>query len=1481
MKKNKYKFKKKNIIFIGSSLILILAIFMVFKNDTLKKFVSNLKSFQAQSYIETIELKDKNGNKLDSKIKMYTGETNKITCYKDENDLFTISCVLGEISKNNIENISFSGSYYVDSEGNINPSNYSGNQTITITYGNVKKVIELEIWKKLSSPEDFEKYNDYIGNYELSADITLKDNKTYKTIGCNDNNCHAFTGKFNGNNHTINNAYFSYQSIFYKLGPKAEIKNFNLNGKTITTNAKSDLKSIGTIARTSVDSTISNVHVNTSILGENVYDTVGGIVGESTTTTIEKSSYNGEISSNNYSGGIVGLDYGTKILHDYTKGKIIGDKAGGFIGYSRRNKTTGIIDSYTAVSVKKKDSNSKVGALIGELDLLSETNKDQALDDKSCAYVIKNNDSDYKVTDEKIRVLNYEYTDTESNTYQDYLYVTYSTGNYNNSNDKSKFLSYLRPDFTILQNDYRFLHLDTEYWDFLDGQSAPILKAEKSDGDYIESIELKDKNGNKLDSESSIKMYAGETKNITCYKDENDLFTISCILGETSKTNINGVTFSGDYISNDGKIEISDSFVNTNTTVTINYGNQTKKITIEVWHKITSAEDFEKNYGIQAGNYELENDITFESGKTYKTIGCIDEKNDNDCDMFAGKFNGKNHAINNAQFSHQSMFYSLHNAEIKNLTLNGRNIQTTIRKKAMIGTIARDSLETTIDNVHVNINIIGNGIFDIAGGLVGKSSNTTIEKSSYNGEISSNNYSGGIVGLDYGTKILHCYTKGKIIGDKAGGFIGYSRRNKTTGIIDSYTAVSVKKKDSNSKVGALIGELDLLSETNKDQALDDKSCAYVIKNNDSDYKVTDEKIRVLNYEYTDTESNTYQDYLYVTYSTGNYNNSNDKSKFLSYLRPDFTILQNDYLAMSTLDSNIWEYDNSGGEPTLRSDRAAYKYLVKYSVDNAIIKTTESEAGLTIQIPTISGAEKEGYILEGWQINGTGTVYKTGDTFTMPSNNVKLTAVYKKKNYNINYDANGGTNAPESTTLEYESVYTIPNQTPTKEGYKFLGWATSSNGAVKYKVNDKITITSTVNLYAVWEKVQYEVTYKDKDGNKITTVKVNKNTNYTVGSNISAPQITDYTFSGWKNEDDSKLYSIGSTYLMPTKDISFKAEYTKNNYSITSITATSNNKNYTGEVFTNNNVTVNVAVSNNYNGTILYSIDKNTWNIMNGRSISFSENMNVKVYFKLNTTESTIKEFDIKIDKTNPTISVYKDNVEIGINTIIYNTSVFEIRYSDELSGIKNADIKLDNVSQKLKNNTLTIDQVGEHTLNITVTDNASNTYSKSYIINYEKELSTDKVKIIDNSGYKIGIINNNTTKNNVIKNVTDNSDLEKFKTNFSKFDAKVYQKGLTIANNKINGTLVTSGNVGTGMVIVPQIENVSLDACYTIIVKGDLTGDGQVKINDVTKLYKKILNKNNLNIYEEQAADVTNDGQLKINDITKMYKYVLNVKGEL
>lgn len=71
-------------------------------------------------------------------------------------------------------------------------------------------------------------------------------------------------------------------------------------------------------------------------------------------------------------------------------------------------------------------------------------------------------------------------------------------------------------------------------------------------------------------------------------------------------------------------------------------------------------------------------------------------------------------------------------------------------------------------------------------------------------------------------------------------------------------------------------------------------------------------------------------------------------------------------------------------------------------------------------------------------------------------------------HTVSYNANGGTGAPGSQKKIYGSNLTLSSARPTRDGYVFMGWATSSAGEVSYMPGSTYGTDVDITLYAVWQ-----------------------------------------------------------------------------------------------------------------------------------------------------------------------------------------------------------------------------------------------------------------------------------------------------------------------------------------------------------------------------------------------------------------------------
>ncbi|MCI5928708.1 MAG: InlB B-repeat-containing protein [Pseudoflavonifractor capillosus] len=234
------------------------------------------------------------------------------------------------------------------------------------------------------------------------------------------------------------------------------------------------------------------------------------------------------------------------------------------------------------------------------------------------------------------------------------------------------------------------------------------------------------------------------------------------------------------------------------------------------------------------------------------------------------------------------------------------------------------------------------------------------------------------------------------------------------------------------------------------------------------------------------------------------------------------------------------YDANGGEGTVTDEKG---YMAGQTFD------PKSGAGLT----------REGYDFVGWSTNKYTTV--PDETFAIPAEggDVTLYAVWQPEKPAVEsyvlqyyYKVNNTYVSFASEVYEDGETATIISGAPTMPGYTLAGWNTKPDGTgTTYKAGDKLTMTASQSLYAVWQPEEpavenYILQYYYKDNNTFVTFDSKSYESGEVAVVISeAPSMPGYTFAGWNTEP----YGTGTTYkagdkLTMTASMSLYAQFTK-------------------------------------------------------------------------------------------------------------------------------------------------------------------------------------------------------------------------------------------------------------------------------------------------------------------------------------------------
>ena len=213
--------------------------------------------------------------------------------------------------------------------------------------------------------------------------------------------------------------------------------------------------------------------------------------------------------------------------------------------------------------------------------------------------------------------------------------------------------------------------------------------------------------------------------------------------------------------------------------------------------------------------------------------------------------------------------------------------------------------------------------------------------------------------------------------------------------------------------------------------------------------------------------------------------------------------------------------SSKNNQTIYAQWKANTYTVKYN-GNGNTSGNTANSSHTYDVSkrlTANGFYRTGYTFNGWNTssNGYGTNYynqqsvinltaKNGATFN-------LYAKWQINTYTLTYNNNGGSGC-SSKTLNYNDYYDL-SCTPSRSGYTFDGWYTSSSGGSKVSTSNKITKDTTIYAHWTANPKKVKVTFHRNYNSKDTTTKSQTFTQGVSGNQFSVSwSRSGYTLLGW-------------------------------------------------------------------------------------------------------------------------------------------------------------------------------------------------------------------------------------------------------------------------------------------------------------------------------------------------------------------------------
>ena len=139
-------------------------------------------------------------------------------------------------------------------------------------------------------------------------------------------------------------------------------------------------------------------------------------------------------------------------------------------------------------------------------------------------------------------------------------------------------------------------------------------------------------------------------------------------------------------------------------------------------------------------------------------------------------------------------------------------------------------------------------------------------------------------------------------------------------------------------------------------------------------------------------------------------------------------------------------------------------------------------------------------------------------------------IERKPSYTVSFNANGGSGAPGNQTKWHDTAITLSSTRPTRTGYIFQGWATSSSGGVAYQPGAQYNSNANITLYAVWRAETYTISYNANGGSGAPGNQT-KTYGQTLTLSSTRPSRTNYNFLGWATSSGASTaaYQPGGSY----------------------------------------------------------------------------------------------------------------------------------------------------------------------------------------------------------------------------------------------------------------------------------------------------------------------------------------------------------------
>ena len=233
--------------------------------------------------------------------------------------------------------------------------------------------------------------------------------------------------------------------------------------------------------------------------------------------------------------------------------------------------------------------------------------------------------------------------------------------------------------------------------------------------------------------------------------------------------------------------------------------------------------------------------------------------------------------------------------------------------------------------------------------------------------------------------------------------------------------------------------------------------------------------------------------------------------------------------------------------TLYAQWNANRYTINFDANGGSVSPSSMTVTYSSTYGSLPTPTKTGHTFNGWYTSPSGGIQISSSNKVTVATSQNLYAQWSVNTYTLTYDANGGSPAPSSKSVQFGSKYGTLG-TVSRTGYTFSGWYTAANGGTKITESSIYSVASNQTLYAQWNANRYTINF-DANGGSVSPSSMTVTYSSTYGS-LPTPTKTGHTFNGWYTSPSGGIQISSSNKVTVATSQNLYAQWSVNTYTLT-------------------------------------------------------------------------------------------------------------------------------------------------------------------------------------------------------------------------------------------------------------------------------------------------------------------------------------------